>query len=101
MGNVYKVSAQGFEVVHKWRPQTQGSWQPYTMLNVEDRLLTGQYPTGSVFEFLASNRSFVVPPTRVGVEPGAGTSHREAQTLTLYGDDILLGVWPCASRARS
>ena len=42
MGNVYKVSDQGFEVVHKWRPQTQGSWQPYTMLNVEDRLLTGQ-----------------------------------------------------------
>ena len=42
VGNVYKVSAQGFEVVHPWRPQTQGSWQPYTMLNVEDRLLTGQ-----------------------------------------------------------
>ena len=58
-------------------------------------------PTGSVFEYLRSNRSFVVPPTRVGLEPGAGTSHREAQTLTLYGDDILLGVWPCASRARS
>ena len=48
----------------------------------------GQYPTGAVFEW--SNGTLSFPQNNVGVEPGVSTFSREAMTLAIYGDDVLL-----------
>ena len=71
------------------------SWQPYTMIRAGEQVLMGQYPTGGVFAW--RNHSLTFPKNNVGVEPGAGTEAREAMTLAIYGDDVLLGMWPWGS----
>ena len=84
------------KVVHNWaepvHPST--SWQPYTLLRTADKVLVGQYPSGGVFEYDTASAALADAPMPVGPEPGAGRNHREAQELTIYGRELLLGVWP-------
>lgn len=80
----------------QWRTVVDGeletSYQVYSMLNVEDRLLLGQYPTGELFEFNGEAVTQLAgqPPRMDGV---SGSS-REAQTLAIYGGEVYAGVWP-------
>jgi hypothetical protein len=96
LGDVYEVSDSALRVVHNWaepaHPHT--SWQPYTLIRHADKVLVGQYPSGGVFEFDTTTRKLSDAPTPVGPEPGAGSSHREAQELIAYADSLYLGVWP-------
>jgi hypothetical protein len=79
-----------------WRTLLDGelktSYQVYSMINFYDRLLLGQYPTGELFEFDGEEVRHLEgwPPTM----PGVSGSAREAQTITLYGGDLFVGVWP-------
>ncbi len=79
-----------------WRTVLDGSlkesYQVYSMLNFHDRLLLGQYPAGELFEFDGEKVIRLVgwPPRLEGVRASA----REAQTTTLYGGDLFVGVWP-------
>ncbi len=68
------------------------SFQLYSSLAFNDRLLMGQYPTGRVFEYDGAELTELKgwPPVMEGV---SGSS-REAQTTTLYGGEVLVGVWP-------
>jgi len=70
------------------------SYQVYSMLNYYDRLLLAQYPTGYLFEFMGQELKLLKgwPPRLPGVSPRA----REAQTLSIYRGDLLVGVWPWA-----
>jgi len=79
-----------------WRTLVEGdlktSYQIYTILNVDDRLLMGQYPTGELFDFDGHTVTRLEgwPPRMTGVSGSA----REAQSTTLYGGELYTGVWP-------
>lgn len=80
----------------RWRTVVQGelttSYQIYTMLNFNDRLLMGQYPTGELFEFDGERVTQLEGwPPRM---PGVSGSAREAQSTTLYAGELYVGVWP-------
>lgn len=80
----------------KWRmllePQLGVSYQLYSTMIYNDKLLMGQYPTGRIFEYDGSAITELAgwPPKLEGV---TGSS-REAQTTAIYGGDIFVGVWP-------
>ncbi len=82
----------------RWRVLLEGddqvSYQVYSMLNFHDRLYLAQYPTGHLFEYngekLTHRKDW---PPRL---PGVSTSAREAQTMAVYGGDLMVGVWPWA-----
>ena len=80
----------------QWRTVLDGklgeSYQVYSMINLYDRLLLGQYPTGELFEFDGESVTHLEgwPPRMPGVSPNA----REAQTTIIYGGDLFVGVWP-------
>lgn len=73
-------------------PKLGVSYQLYSTLTFHDRLLMGQYPTGRVFSYdgkaIADQEGW--PPVLDGVSDRA----REAQTTTIYGGDLIVGVWP-------
>ncbi len=73
-------------------PQLGVSYQLYSTLAFRDRLLMGQYPTGRVFSYDGKTISDQPgwPPVLAGVSDRA----REAQTTTIYGGAVMLGVWP-------
>ena len=73
-------------------PNTKVSYQLYSTMAYHDRLLMGQYPTGRVFEYDGEKITDLTgwPPRLEGV---VGSS-REAQTTTIYGGDVFVGVWP-------
>lgn len=79
-----------------WRmllePSLGVSYQLYSSLAFQDRLLMGQYPTGRVFEYdgktITDQKGW--PPVLTGVSGSA----REAQTSVIYGGDLMVGVWP-------
>lgn len=81
-----------------WRmllePDMKVSYQLYSSLGFEDRLLMGQYPTGRLFEYDGQAISELAdwPPVLHGVSGSA----REAQTSVIYGGEVLVGVWPWA-----
>jgi len=73
-------------------PDTNVSFQIYTMINYRDQLLMGQYPTGEIFTYDGQNLHHV--PDWPPAIPGVRKQAREAQTLTIYGGDLYCGVWP-------
>ncbi len=82
----------------RWRmlleADDQVSYQVYSMTNFYDRLYLAQYPTGNLFEYdgkqLVRKQDW---PPRV---PGVAKNAREAQTMAIYGGDLMVGVWPWA-----
>ena len=100
-GQVLTVSNYGGVYVFQqgaWRVLLEGndqvSYQVYSMLNFHDRLYLAQYPTGHLFEYdgqtLKHRDNW---PPRL---PGVSSSAREAQTMAIYGGDLMVGVWPWA-----
>ena len=81
---------------NKWRmilePSRKYSYQLYSSIAFNDRLLMGQYPTGRVFEYDGKQIKDQAgwPPVLAGVSKNA----REAQTTIIYGGDLMVGVWP-------
>lgn len=74
------------------QPELKVSYQLYSTTSLYDELLMGHYPTGRLFAFdgqSVSERS-AWPP----VPPGVSSSAREAQTATIYGGELFVGVWP-------
>jgi hypothetical protein len=100
-GQVLTVSNYGGVYVFQegaWRVLLEGndqvSYQVYSILNFHDRLYLAQYPTGHLFEYdgqeLTHRDNW---PPRL---PGVSSSAREAQTMAIYGGDLMVGVWPWA-----
>lgn len=88
----------GFYVFEEssWRmllePRLGVSYQLYSSLAFNDRLLMGQYPTGRVFAY--DGRQIADQPGWPPVLPGVAGHSREAQTTAIYGGDLFVGVWP-------
>lgn len=67
------------------------SFQIYAMLNFEDQLLLGHYPSGEVWSYDGVKLSkFGGPPAPDDVS----SRLREAQSMAIYGGDLYVGVWP-------
>jgi hypothetical protein len=79
-----------------WRmilaPVIGKSFQLYSSVVFQDRLLMGQYPTGRLFEYDRKELTELAdsPPVPEGVSNRA----REAQTTIIYGGELFVGVWP-------
>ena len=75
-------------------PDRKTSYQVYSALLWQQRLLLAQYPTGNVFAWdgRTANHLRDWPP----VLPGVAGSARECQTLCIYRGDLMAGVWPWA-----
>lgn len=73
-------------------PKLGVSYQLYSTMAYNNRLLMGQYPTGLVFEYDGKTITSLAgwPPKPEGVSGSA----REAQTTVIYGGDVFVGVWP-------
>lgn len=90
MGGVYVFDGSEWKIV---RASLAGvSFQLYSMLNWYDEMLIAQYPTGNLFKYDGRELRHLegYPP----VMPGVSGSVREAQTTTIYGGDLYVGVWP-------
>lgn len=68
------------------------SWQGYSMLRHYDKVLIGQYPTGSLYQYDENGLALFDPP--IPVPEGVSRNAREAQTLAIYGGYLYAGVWP-------
>jgi hypothetical protein len=88
----------GFYILEdgKWRqllkPNLAVSYQLYSSLAFQDRLLMGQYPTGRLFEYDGKTIT-----DRAGWPPlpdNVSASAREAQTTVICGGELFVGVWP-------
>lgn len=83
----------------RWRTLLEGndqvSYQVYSFLNVFDRALLAQYPTGHLFEYRGGDtlKHLDGYPPRL---PGVSTRAREAQTTGIYRGEMFTGVWPWA-----
>jgi hypothetical protein len=75
-------------------PQPTGSYQLYSMLNWNDKLLLAHYPSGHLHEF--DGKTITELDQWPPLMPGVSGSSREAQTTCIYGGDIFVGVWPWA-----
>ncbi len=83
LGGVYLFDGEEWNMLVE--PLLGTSYQVYSVLNYYDRLLLAQYPSGELFECDGER------VTRIeGWPPRA----REAQTTTIYGGELLVGVWP-------
>jgi hypothetical protein len=97
IGNVYRISQHGLQIVRNAGPDPI-SWQPYSMLR-SATVLMGQYPTGGVFEYHDNGTAgrLLFSKNNVGHEPNSLATHREAMTLGVYEDSVLVGCWPWGS----
>lgn len=68
------------------------SWQGYSMTRFYDKVLIGQYPTGSLFQYDKEGLKPFEPA--IPVPEGVSANSREAQTLAIYGGYLYVGVWP-------
>ncbi len=92
MGGLYVFDGKEWKMPVE--PDNKTSYQIYSMLNFYDRMLMGQYPTGELIEYDGENATVLAgwPPRMEGVSSNA----REAQSTTIYGGDLFVGVWPWA-----
>ena len=75
-------------------PNIGVSYQLYSTLSFQNQLLMGQYPTGRVFAY--DGKQITDQEGWPPILDGVSSSAREAQTTTIYGGDVLVGVWPWA-----
>lgn len=91
-GGIYRFDGEMWTTLLE--PDTDVSFQIYSMINYYDRLLMGHYPTGELYEYDGKTVRLLRgwPP----VMPGVSNRAREAQTTAIYGGDLYVGVWPWA-----
>lgn len=68
------------------------SFQIYSSINFQNRLLLGHYPTGELVEWSESGLMHL--PQQPPVMEGVSRHAREAQTMAIYGGELHVGVWP-------
>ncbi|MBI2300485.1 MAG: hypothetical protein HYU66_16350, partial [Armatimonadetes bacterium] len=90
IGGLYAFDGRAWRTLRE--PDLKQSYQVYAMLNHDDRLLMGQYPSGRLFEY--DGRDVRELPASPPVMPGVSGSVREAQTCAIYGGRLFVGVWP-------
>ena len=89
-GGVYAFRDGAWRTLREHSPGV--SYQVYSMLTAEDRLLLGQYPTGEIFAY--DGKSLTHLPGSPPRMPLVSSSARECQTLGVYAGRLWAGVWP-------
>lgn len=89
-GGVFVLADGAWHTVRP--PDPKVSFQIYSSVNLRERLLLGQYPSGELWQLdgLQLQRLAGWPP----VLPGVRSAAREAQTLSIYAGKLYAGVWP-------
>jgi len=92
VGTILRFAGQQWQLLRE--PILTASYQVYCGINLYDKLLLGQYPSGSMFEYTGGDVTPLNgwPPVMNGVAKTA----RELQTAAIYGGDLYVGVWPWA-----
>jgi len=90
IGGFYVLEAERWRMLLE--PNIKVSYQLYSSMTFQDRLLMGQYPTGRLFEY--DGRAITDQAGWPPVLPGVSANAREAQTTVIYGGEPLVGVWP-------
>lgn len=90
MGGAFALEDGRWRCLRAADPKT--SYQVYSSVDLDARLLLGQYPSGELFEF--TRQQLQRRPGWPPVMPGVRSTAREAQTLGIYGPDLYVGVWP-------
>jgi hypothetical protein len=95
LGGSYGFDGTQWRVLRKQGSEGRDeSYQLYSTLPYEDRLLLAHYPSGHLWEHDgASGRELHGWPPR---PDGAAAEAREAQTTMIYAGDLWVGVWPWA-----
>ena len=88
-GGVYRFNGRAWEALVEPK---KTSFQVYTTVIHDGRLLLGHYPTGELWEVEGRDVTRLEgwPP----VLPGVSIFAREAQTSAIYGGSLFVGVWP-------
>jgi hypothetical protein len=89
-GGVYVFDGARWNVLRE--PNLSVSFQIYSIVNYDDRLLMGHYPTGNLYEY--DGKDFRLLSNQPPVMKGVSTRAREAQTMAIYRGDLFVGVWP-------
>jgi hypothetical protein len=88
----YCYNGKQWRIAQSW--DKSGSYQLYSTIHWQDKLLLAHYPSGYLWDYDGAGGKKIAnwPP---GLE---GVSHqsREAQTTMIYGGDLYVGVWPWA-----
>ncbi|MGE0759770.1 MAG: hypothetical protein AB7O38_22325, partial [Pirellulaceae bacterium] len=90
IGGFYVFEAGAWQTLRA--PQLGVSYQLYSTMAFQDRLLMGQYPTGRIFAY--DGKRIIDRAGWPPKLPGVSGSAREAQTSVIYGGEVLVGVWP-------
>ena len=91
-GGLYAFDGKRWQV--RVEADEKTSYQIYSMVSFDDRLLMAQYPSGLLFSYDGKAVETLTgwPPVPVGASPRV----REAQTTAIYRGELLVGVWPWA-----
>lgn len=68
------------------------SWQAYSFLEWYEKILIGQYPSGSLFGYDGKTIEPFQPD--IPAISGAKKNQREAQTISVFAGELYVGVWP-------
>lgn len=90
VGGFYVLESGAWTILRE--PRLGVSYQLYSTILFNNRLLMGQYPTGRLFEYDGEKITDLAdwPPVPAGISASA----REAQTTAIYGGELFVGVWP-------
>lgn len=89
VGAIYSYKNEELKVI---RENDGTSFQLYSAIKVNDRLMMGHYPSGSIYVYDGDGlREFEHP---IPVPVNANENERETQTLCLFNGDLYAGLWP-------
>ena len=92
LGRVYRITPTRVLLEHQTL-YPEASYQLYSSVRWGSNILFGHYPTGNLVDYSASlDDGFLVP--RIGHQPGSSDTLREAQSIAVFGDRLVVGVWP-------
>ena len=91
-GGCYNFNEKGWKIIRQ--PDKNVSFQIYSMINYNDQLLMGQYPTGFFYSY--DGHTIQQLKNSPPVPSGASPHVRELQSTSIYRGELFAGVWPWA-----
>ncbi|KTD21387.1 hypothetical protein [Legionella londiniensis] len=90
-GGIYSFKNKKWKIL---RNPDGNSYQVYSMITYNNRLLMGQYPSGFLLEY--DGKNIITHQNWPPVPENASPSARELQTTAIYRGELFAGVWPWA-----
>lgn len=90
-GGIYSFKNKKWKVI---RNPNGKSYQVYSIINYNNHLLMGQYPSGNLLEY--DGDKIITHDNWPPVPKDASPTARELQTTSIYRGELFVGVWPWA-----